>query len=523
MGDRQRRLFEQLEALYDLSDTVARAEQASEIYEAALDALARAVGVERAAVLVRDPDGVMRFRASRGLSDAYRSAVEGHTPWKDDDPDPRPVLVDDVRTDAALAPFRDTILGEGIVALAFVPLLFGGALLGKFMLYHGAPHRFTAEEVRLVETIARHVAFAVAKKRSEERLHLYREIFEHSIDGIAVLDENGRYLEQNGAHRELIGYVDDELDGETPAMHLGDDAFRDLFDALREEGSARRRVVSTTKSGARIDVALSAFVVRGPQSGRMRVVGIKRNVTDEEAARREREALADELARALEARMEFISVASHELKTPVTALLLQLDGVMRSLSRGESSGDAVHARIANARKQVVRLVGLLDTMLDLSRIDAERFTVLLQPIDFAASFREAVERLRDDLEHAASPFVLRAEGPIEGRCDAHRFEQVVTNLLSNAAKYGRGGAIEASIEARGDRVRVTVRDEGMGIAKEDQGRIFDRFERAVGNARIAGFGLGLFITRQIVCALGGTIEVDSDRGRGATFMVDLPR
>jgi PAS domain S-box-containing protein len=164
--------YDRLQLLYRITAALARAGAVEEIYDEALAALESGLGARRASVLLFDPDGVLRFKAWRGISDGYRAAVEGHTPWTPDTVDPAPITVADVAIDDGLGPeLRATILGEGIRALAFFPLATRGHLLGKFMVYHDQPHPFAAEEVKLAQTIASHVAFAIARRRDDEEIH----------------------------------------------------------------------------------------------------------------------------------------------------------------------------------------------------------------------------------------------------------------------------------------------------------------------------------------------------------------
>jgi signal transduction histidine kinase/CheY-like chemotaxis protein len=176
-------------SLYSLVAAMNRASDLTEVYEAALDALTAVLGADRASILLFDPDGVMRFKAWRGLSDPYRRAVEGHSPWTADAKDARPITVADVAAAPALSALRATIQREGIRALAFIPLCFAGRLLGKFMVYHGEPHSFAAEEVQLAEIVAGHVASAVVRKRDEEAL---READRRKDDFLATLSHELR-------------------------------------------------------------------------------------------------------------------------------------------------------------------------------------------------------------------------------------------------------------------------------------------------------------------------------------------
>jgi PAS domain S-box-containing protein len=156
-----------LEALYRLADRVGRAVDRVQVHEAALDAITAAMGVERASILLFDPDGVMRFVAWRGLSDSYRRATDGHSPWRPDSPDHSPITVFDVFQDEALAPLREAILAERIRALLFVPIESQGRLIGKFMVYADVPRVFSSDECRLAETIGRHVAFGLVRVDAE--------------------------------------------------------------------------------------------------------------------------------------------------------------------------------------------------------------------------------------------------------------------------------------------------------------------------------------------------------------------
>jgi PAS domain S-box-containing protein len=160
----------ELDLLGMLTEAVSEAQTLPSVYEGALDTLTSALGVERAAILLFDPDGVMRFKAWRGLSDGYRDAVEGHNPWSPEDPDPRPVVVPDAAHDPDLVPLRRVLAREGIGSLAFVPMRHGTALLGKLMVYSPVAHGLSDRDVRLAEAIARQVAIAIENKQHERRL-----------------------------------------------------------------------------------------------------------------------------------------------------------------------------------------------------------------------------------------------------------------------------------------------------------------------------------------------------------------
>jgi len=165
--DRVARQAAEQAALYRFTDRLYRAESDDDIYRAALDAILEALGCDRASVLLFDDAGVMRFVAARGLSDGYKAAVDGHSPWRPGDRDPAPIFVEDIVASGESEALKRTVKSEGITALAFIPLVSGGRVVGKFMTYHDRPHRFSAAEQDLAVTIARQLGFALERRRTE--------------------------------------------------------------------------------------------------------------------------------------------------------------------------------------------------------------------------------------------------------------------------------------------------------------------------------------------------------------------
>jgi PAS domain S-box-containing protein len=225
------------------------------------------------------------------------------------------------------------------------------------------------------------------------------------------------------------------------------------------------------------------------------------------------------------ARDEFLSIASHELKTPITSLQLQTQSMLRSAKKGgfSHSPERIISKLELINQQTERLTKLANDLLDVARIRAGRVELRLELVDLAQIVREVALRFEEQMEAVGSSVKLSAQPQIMVNGDRTRLEQVVTNLLSNAVKYGAGKPIEIMVEADDDHVRLMVRDHGIGIEAEHLERIFVRFERAVSSRNYGGLGLGLYIARQIVESLGGSIHVSSELGVGSTFMVVLPR
>jgi PAS domain S-box-containing protein len=246
---------------------------------------------------------------------------------------------------------------------------------------------------------------------------------------------------------------------------------------------------------------------------------------DSETLARERlETLTQELQQAVQLRDNFLSVASHELKTPLTPMLIRLHTLVRATEGQPDTPFTRQVRLytETAGRQVQKLVTLINDLLDVSRIAAGRFRLDREQLDLVTVVREVVGRFEMEANRAGSPLSLELPAAMSMQSDALRLEQVVTNLVDNAIKYGAARPIEVRLRNEGDQALLVVRDEGIGIPAESQPRIFERFERAVSERHYGGLGLGLFITRTIVEALGGSIAVSSTEGAGTTFTVRLP-
>jgi signal transduction histidine kinase len=232
-----------------------------------------------------------------------------------------------------------------------------------------------------------------------------------------------------------------------------------------------------------------------------------------------------ERTRAVDARDEFLAMASHELRTPLTALLLHIQAELRSLRRGDPvrERDESLRHLESTQRLTLRLGKLIGELLEVSRIVWGRFQPEREDVDLAALVQESLTRQEEHLEHARCAVHVEVEGAVRGHWDRGRLDQVIDNLIGNAAKYGAGKPIEVRLQGRAENVLLEVRDHGIGIDPADHARVFERFERAVSRKQFGGFGLGLWISRKIVEAHGGNISLMSQTGAGCTFSVELPR
>jgi len=229
--------------------------------------------------------------------------------------------------------------------------------------------------------------------------------------------------------------------------------------------------------------------------------------------------------RAIRARDDFLSVAGHELRTPLAALSLQLETIKLAFETGRLDTDRAkyEARVDKALGQAARLGKLIEELLDVSRVSSGRLVLAAKEFDLAELTHEVATRFVDVAARAASELTVDARSA-RGVWDPDRIDQVITNLVSNALKYGRGKTVTIECHEDGDRARIVVRDRGIGIAPEDHARIFERFERAgATDHHDGGLGLGLWIVREIVIAHGGDVRVESALGAGTEIAVTLPR
>jgi len=198
----------------------------------------------------------------------------------------------------------------------------------------------------------------------------------------------------------------------------------------------------------------------------------------------------------------------------LTALLLQL----QSLDKASSGRGNVAPALRSAR----RLAGLVEILLDVSRIATGRLELSKEDVDLVQIARDAVDRYSDEARRVGSQVTLEGDSSVRGSWDPLRLEQVFANLIGNALKYAAGSPVTIRVCGRDGKATIEISDRGPGIASEDIARVFDRFERAAPSRHYGGLGLGLYIARQVIEAHGGTIGVSETPGGGATFSVMLP-
>ena len=367
------------------------------------------------------------------------------------------------------------------------------------------------------------------RKRNEEVLGAFASLVEYSSDAIISRDLKGNITSWNKGAERIYQYSQDEAVGRPITLIIPKDKideFRTLESKVLNgeivQGIDTERV---RKDGQRIPVSKTMSPIWDKDGKNIGMSVIYRDISER---RRNEEALKkshDDLKLAVRARDEFLSVASHELKTPLTSLKIQVQLRKRKVLNNDEAvlqKENILKTIENDERQIKRLTRLIDDMLDITRINTGKLTVNPEHVDLSGLVYEVSDRLSEQLADADCELQIEAKANVFGRWDRFRIEQVYTNLLTNAMKYGAGKPIKVTVSKNDKMALLTVQDLGIGIDQADQKRIFMQFERAVKSGEVSGLGLGLYIVAQIMNAHGGNIHVESELGQGSKFVAQLP-
>jgi PAS domain S-box-containing protein len=521
-----RRLAE-LELLYEMAQAVNEATSADHIYNRALDALARAIEVHRASILVLDQDRVMRFVAWRGISDEYRAAVEGHSPWSPDDAAPPAVLVDDVGKTPELKAYAAVFAAENIRALAFIPLVAAGRLLGKFMLYYEEEHEFGSYEIALARTIANYIGVAVQRQQAaaalqdkETRLRLALEasnigVWEWDIAANRVIWSD-RVYQIHGLEPGSISGKPEEL---RQLFHPDEsDRVSDaVLGALASKTSYALEFRIIRPTGEVRWIATTGRVICNSEGQPVRLLGTTLDITDRKTAEDTLAAQAAELARSNADLQQFAYVTSHDLQEPLRNVrsYAQLLG-RRYEAQLDADGKEFLKFIVSGATHMHMLIEDLLSFSKLVNADAAPFTA----VDMNAAFAVAQKNLHLAIAEASAQITATNLPMVEG--DEVQLVQVLQNLISNSIKYRREDPrIQVFADRDVDTWTFGVRDNGIGIAPEYHERIFGVFKRLHGK-EIPGTGIGLAICKKIIEKHGGRMWVESTRGVGSTFYFTVP-
>ena len=527
---------QQQRILYQFAQQQNIATNVANIYDAVLDAIVPALGCQRAAILLFDKENVMRFVAWRGLSERYRKAVEGHSPWKPDAKRPEPVCINDIDIADLPKPLKSTIRNEGIRAAAFIPLVSSHKLIGKFMTYYDAPHVFTDDELKLATTIATQVAQAIEHKRDEEALReseaRLRATVEQATAGVARCDRNGRIVFANRTLCKMLGYTESELIGKS----LADVTYRDdlektmrLFQRMIQLGKSfdvEKRYLR--KDGSVLWAAVSASAVREP-SGKARstvavIVDITARKKVEEALQKSNEALEG----LVDQRTKALSVANAELKGEIERRkglegeILEIsdreqqrlaqelhDGLCQHLTAVAFMARSIGLRLKNHRVIDVKDIEKIAELVNNAATDSRNLSRALHRADVdAAGLVEALEDLVDrEMWRTPCRLEVKSSFHLDDDTVAAHLYRIAREAVINANKHAQARQIVVKLQRSGQRKMVlSVTDDGIGVQK-------------AGNR---SRGLGFHIMNYRARLMGGQLKVESPEKGGTRVACYLP-
>lgn len=411
----------------------------------------------------------------------------------------------------------------------------------------------------LKDKTGKHVGFAKVtrdlseRKEAEERLIKSEERLRKMFEGIKdyamiMLDPEGNVTSWNEGARRIVGYEANEIIGRSfktfyplADIQMGKCEY-ELVEAT-ETGRFEDEGWRIRKDGTKFWASVIVTAIRDEKNNILGFSKVTKDITDRKRAEdllkmayanlekrvEERTSelmrINDELKEAVRTRDEFLSIASHELRTPLTPLKLQIQNFITNVRKRNIRNlpDERLERMGNTcDRALTRLTGLIDNLLDVSRINSGKLNLNYEDVDLKDLGEEILDRYRHDIQQSGSVVTYYVKDHVIGYFDRLRIEQIFLNLLTNSLKYGNKKPVDITLTREKGFAKLVFKDTGMGIAPSDFHRIFERFERVSDNPNVGGLGLGLFITKQIVEAHGGTISVESKEGQGASFTVMLP-
>lgn len=402
-------------------------------------------------------------------------------------------------------------------------------------------YRTKAGDYRLLEwtaTFEDGLVYAVARDITEKRRVMqalsasearYRALFEANQDAIVVANAERVILDVNPAFTTTFGYSADEAIGRsTVFLYADDEQHGTVTQALRTQGPAHLTVRAAPryrrKNGEAFPSELTAYFLDDEHGRVVNTIGVVKDVTEQRAAERRIAEQVEALQRADELKDQFLGILSHELRTPINAIMAF--GSILDDGLGGPLTETQHRYIRNILSASDKLLALVSDLLDVSRMQAGTFTISPGQTDMRAVLNETLASLAPEAAARGLTLTERVPPALPPLvADAQRVAQIVSNLVGNAIKFSEpGGRVTVAAVVDGDRLRVEVQDDGIGIAPADRAKLFKRFSQLdMSNTRRAGgVGLGLTICKSLVEAHGGQIGVETAPGAGSTFWFTLP-
>ena len=419
-----------------------------------------------------------------------------------------PVAIEDASVDDKLAG-ADPLVAAGYRAYLGVPLSGPeGAPAGVLSVYARRPRTWRGEEIEALQALAGNTSAALANAELYSRVSLEKErsvaILANIADGIVAVDRDGRVVLWNAAAEQITGVPQEEAIGLTPVQVLQ----REL-ESGDQEAHTGQRLVSILRGGEEVWLSLSEAVMRDPLGAVAGRIFAFRDIS------------ADRMVE--QVKSDFVAAVSHELRTPLTSIYGFAETLLRQdIPFGEEERRTFLGYIASESE---RLTEIVDQLLNVARLDSGDLQVELGRIDVGSVVSEVVEGVEESAVNGHQFEIDLPDEPLAAEADPDKVRQVFNILVENALRYSpEGGKVIVGARRNADRVEVRVVDEGMGIPASEREWIFRKFYRAESAARdgAAGTGLGLFIAKELVNAMGGRIWVDSTEGEGSSFAFELP-
>jgi PAS domain S-box-containing protein len=372
------------------------------------------------------------------------------------------------------------------------------------------------------------VQFADALERTRQTEEQYRALLNGVRDyAIYMLSPEGIILSWNAGAEKIKGYsARDVIGRHFSLVFLAEERAAGKPDEILARARANGRFEEEgwrqRKDGSRFWADEVITALYHPDGALRGFCKVTRDYTQRREFEQERTHLIRKLEEAVASRDEFLTLASHELKTPLTALRLKIQSIARGKVPLPPDPEGLKELHRKYLRQLDRLQRLIDEMLDLARIQSGRLGMALEPVDLGELVRDVGKHATEEFRAASCELRVDSQPGIVGTWDRFRVEQVLANFLSNAIRFGCGGMVELKAGTEGEQAFVSVTDHGDGIAEADRGRIFERFHRVANIRHHGGLGLGLYISREIAARLGGEIRLESSKGMGARFTLLLP-
>jgi PAS domain S-box-containing protein len=532
----RKRAEQQQRALYQFAQLQYMATNVGELYDASLDAILSAMDCHRASILLFDKEKVMRFVAWRGLSERYRKGVEGHSPWKPDAKNPKPVCINDVDVADIPRPLKSTIQSEGIRAAAFIPLMSSQKLIGKFMTYYDTPHVFTDDELKLATTIATQVAQAMEHKRDEEALReseaRLRATVEQATAGVARCDTNGRIVFANRTLCKMLGYRESELIGKSIAdVTYPDDLEKTmhLFQRMIQLGKpfdVEKRYLR--KDGAVLWAAVSASAVREPDGKAQSTVAVIVDITARKKVEVALQKSNEALEQLVDERTKALRVTNAELKSEIERRkglegeILEIsdreqqrlaqelhDGICQHLTAVAFMARSVGLRLKNHRVVEVKDIEKIAELVNNAATDTRNLSRALHRFDVdAAGLVEALEDLVDrEMWRTPCRLEIKPSFRLDDDTAAAHLYRIAREAVINANKHAQAKQIVVKLERSQQRQLVlSVTDDGVGVPQ----------------ARNGARGLGFHIMNYRAGLMGGQLKIESPEKGGTRVACYVP-